>query len=84
MCKVLLVIFAFLLLLYFADIIFNEDPDTNNDGWAILVDEQPQKTFLTEEFNQIDIKERNIACHFTSYDCFDVYRCGAHNGKLKG
>ena len=80
MCKALLLVAGFFIILYFADLALNKD-DTALDGeWAFLVENQPQKILSRSKIYQTKIKERNLACHFNS-DCFEVYRCGANNGK---
>ena len=84
MCKALCLIAGFFIILYFADLALNKDETTlDNDGWTLLVENQPQKILSRSQVYQTKTKERNLACHFNS-DCFDVYRCGANNGKLKG
>lgn len=84
MCKALLLIAGFFIILYLADLALNKDETSLDDGWAILVENQPQKILSRSKIYQTRTKERNLGCHFNS-DCFDVYRCGANNnGKLKG
>lgn len=83
MCKALLLVAGFFIILYFADLALNKDDTALDGGWAFLVENQPQKILSRSKIYQTKIKERNLACHFNS-DCFDVYRCGANNGKLKG
>ena len=83
MCKALSLIAVFFIILYFTDLALNKDDTSLDDGWAFLVENQPQKILSRNKIYQTKTKERNLACHFNS-DCFDVYRCGANNGKLKG
>ena len=82
MCKALIVLSGLLIILYFlTDLAFNES--LHDDDWAFLVENQPRKTLSRNTIYETKTKERNLGCHFNS-DCFDVYRCGANNGKLKG
>ena len=82
MCKPLLLVVLFLLLLFLADIIFNDKSSQQlDDGWSELVENSPSHEILPELVRKVKTIDSNIHCHFAS-ECFDVYKCG--NGKLKG
>jgi len=83
MCKALILLSAFLVILFLADVLFNRNAETDLDGWDQLVARQSQKIISKKEIAVSRARDRNIACHFTSYECFDVFRCGGNNGKLR-
>ena len=81
MCKPLLVVVLFLLLLLVTDLIFNEKEAPQSDGWSQLVENSAKKEISQDLVRKVKPIASNINCHFAS-KCFDVYRCG--KGKLKG
>ena len=83
MCKPIFIICGFVIILYIADYVFNQNEETL-DKWSQLVDSMPQKIFTAEDIRQNRVEHRNLKCHFASSECFDVYKCGGNNGKLKG
>ena len=51
------------------------------EEWAELVGEAVEKTV---DMSSAKAKKKKVGCHFYNSDCFDVYRCGKMNGRLKG
>jgi len=50
------------------------------EEWAELVGEAVEKTV---DMSSPKAKGKKVGCHFYNSDCFDVYRCGKMNGRLK-
>ena len=84
MCKALLALSAFLVILLLADVLFNRNVDQDFDAWGQKVSVQTKRIISKQEIAVSRSRDRNIACHFSSYECFDIYRCGGNNGKLNG
>jgi len=60
--------------------IYSEDDLSPAEMWAEMVSEAVEETV---DMTSTVASERRMACHFYNSDCFDVYRCGSRNGKLK-
>jgi hypothetical protein len=76
---VFLVGVAGLLLLYCQ--LYSDDNLSTAEEWAKLVSEASEETV---DMASTRARERRAGCHFYNSDCFDVYRCGRMNGRLKG
>ena len=76
---VLLVCVGGLVLLYCQ--LYSDDDLSPAEEWARLVSEAREETV---DMVSAIAKERRVGCHFYNSDCFDVYRCGRSNGRLKG
>ena len=61
--------------------IYSEDDLSPAEKWAEIVSEAVEETV---DMASSVASGRRISCHFYNSDCFDVYRCGTRNGKLKG
>ena len=61
--------------------LYSDDDLSSAEEWARLVSEAGEKTV---DMASTRARQRRDGCHFYNSDCFDVYRCGRMNGKLKG
>eukprot|EP00090_Calanus_glacialis_P044882 TRINITY_DN8055_c0_g1_i5.p1 TRINITY_DN8055_c0_g1~~TRINITY_DN8055_c0_g1_i5.p1 ORF type:complete len:650 (-),score=220.36 TRINITY_DN8055_c0_g1_i5:129-2078(-) len=60
--------------------LYSDDDLSPAEEWARLVSEAREETV---DMATAVAKERRVGCHFYNSDCFDVYRCGRSNGRLK-
>ena len=68
-----------LVLLYYQ--LYSGEYSSPAEKWAELIGEALEKTV---DMSSTMAREKKVACHFYNSDCFDVYRCGRMNGRLKG
>ena len=80
MLRFLIFLFVFCLLLYLTDRLLEDSAP--EDDWARLVSEAELHKVPVPP-PPTDPSQRNLACHFYSPDCFNVYRCGSVQGQLK-
>ena len=80
MLRFLIFLLVFCLLLYLTDRLLEDSAP--EDDWARLVSEAELHKVPVPP-PPTDPSQRNLACHFYSPDCFNVYRCGSVQGQLK-
>ena len=85
MLKFLIFLLALGLLLYLTDLLLGEDQGElqEEDDWARLVSQAELHRVPVPPPPPSDLPQRSLACHFSSPDCFNVYRCGSEQGQLK-
>eukprot|EP00092_Neocalanus_flemingeri_P000390 GFUD01000414.1.p1 GENE.GFUD01000414.1~~GFUD01000414.1.p1 ORF type:complete len:649 (+),score=231.35 GFUD01000414.1:83-2029(+) len=67
-------------LLLLSSHLYSDDNLSKAEEWARLVGEAREETV---DMASTRARERRAGCHFYNSDCFDVYRCGRMNGRLK-
>ena len=84
MLKFLIFLLALGLLLYLTDLLLGEDQGElqEEDDWARLVSQAELHRVPVPPPPPSDLPQRSLACHFSSPDCFNVYRCGSEQGQL--
>ena len=81
MLRFIIFVLVLFLILYLTDRLLDpEEAGGEEDDWASL----EHRVRLPVLGRGGKGGERKSACHFSSQDCFDVYRCSAGLGQLKG